>query len=224
MSLRRTSLACLLAMLATPSFATEVDGVIEAARASIAARLGGTAPEGLSVTGRPAAPPAGATLRVLPVAGRFPRERFAVDVAYLVNGRAVGRGTVAFALSLASEGWVYGEEGRAHEDAALLSLVRGPIDAAHAAPVEPATVAGMRLRRAVRRGQALSLSDFESVPDVDNRQAVRLRAAFGDITLESAGMALRSGNKGEIVTVQVPGASEPVKATVIDRGVAELVQ
>lgn len=220
----RFALGCLLAMLSTVSSATEVDAVVEAARASVEARLAGAPGAALTVTSRPAAPPQDATLRVLPVAGRFPRERFAVDVVYLSHGRSVGRGTVSFSLSMSREGWVYGEEGHPHEDAALLALVPGPVDAAHAVPVEPAAVTGMRLKRSVRRGQPLSLADFEAVPDVDNRQAVRLRAVFGEITLESAGTALRSGNKGEVVTVQVPGANEPVKATVIDRGVAELVQ
>jgi flagella basal body P-ring formation protein FlgA len=220
----RFVLGCLLAMLATAAFATDVDGVVDAARAAVVARLGEGQPAALTVIGRPAAPPGDTSLKVLPVAGRFPRERFAVDVLYVRQGKAVGRGTVGFALSLAGEGWVYAEDGRPHEDAALLRLVRGQVDAAHRVPVDPAAVEGMRLKRNVRSGQALSLADFETVPDVDNRQAVRLRAAFGGITLESAGMALRSGNKGEIVTVQVPGATEPVKATVIDRGVAELVQ
>lgn len=205
--------------------------MVDAARSAVEARLGkGYAATSLEVTGRPSdALPAiddGAHLSVSPIQGRFPRERFSVDVAMLRGARTVAHGTVGFALHATAQALVYGQDASRGSQAEMLDLRQGDVDVAHArsAPVVGAeALAGMRLKRPVREGQIVSSDDFETLPDVDMRQPIRLRAAFGDIVVESPGLALRSGNRGDTVTVQVQGATAPVKATVVDRGVAELV-
>jgi flagella basal body P-ring formation protein FlgA len=229
-------LSLLLALWPLAAMANDVpstaDAIVTAARASIEARLGAMADEAsLEVTGRPAGPwaamDARTVFRAVPVVGRFPRERFTVDVALVRAGVVVGKATVVFALRLPSQAWVYGHDGHTHDDVDALALERRTVDAAGARSgfvTDPASLDGLRLKRSVRQGQPVSMADFERVPDVDNRQAVRLRASFGDIVLESAGTALRAGNRGDVVTVQIAGGTTPVKATVIERGVAELVQ
>jgi flagella basal body P-ring formation protein FlgA len=200
--------------------------IVASARASVEAALGSrySAMDLVETTRPVAAAPEDVTLRAMPVVGRFPRQRFTVDVQFVRRGRVVGKATVGFALHVAGEGWVYTRDAHDHDDVASLAIERGAVDVARAAPASPDDLIGMRLRRNVRAGQPVSLSDFERVPDVDNRQTVRLRAAFGEIMVESAGLALRAGNRGDVVTVQVEGATAPVKATVVERGVAELVQ
>lgn len=200
--------------------------IVASARASVEAALGSrySAVDLVETTRPAAAAPEDVTLHAMPVVGRFPRQRFTVDVQFVRRGLVVGKATVGFALHVANEGWVYARDARDHEDVASLAIERGAVDAARVAPASPDDLTGMRLRRNVHAGQAVSLADFERVPDVDNRQTIRLRAAFGEITVESAGLALRAGNRGDVVTVQIDGASAPVKATVVDRGVAELVQ
>lgn len=204
----------------------DTDAIVAAARASVEAALGSRyASVELVETGRPVTDvPAGVALHALPVAGRFPRQRFTVDVQFLRGGRVVGKASVGFALRAGSEGWVYARDAHDHEGASALALEPRQVDAAAGAPVSPGDLTGLRLRHNVRAGQAVKLADFERVPDVDNRQPVKLRAAFGEIIVESMGLALRSGNRGDVVTVQVDGATAPVKATVIDHGVAELVR
>lgn len=208
------------------SASTPADAVVASARASVESSLGSRyASVDLVTTGRPASgAPEGSTLRALPVAGRFPRERFTVDVQFLHGERIVGHASVGFALHASSEGWVYAKDARSHEAVASVAMERHTVDVAHGIGATPDDLTGMRLRHGVRAGQPVALADFEQVPDVDNREPVRLRAAFGDITVESAGLALRAGNRGDVVTVQVDGATAPVRATVVDRGVAELVR
>lgn len=205
---------------------TTTDAVVEAARTSVEASLGQRYGQiDLAVTGRPTAvPKADVVLRAMPVVGRFPRERFTVDVDLLRDGRVVGKATVGFALYASTEGWVYGADAHDHDLAAAVTMQRQTVDVAHGEGVTPEQVEGLRLKHNVRAGQVVALTDFERVPDIDNRQPIRLRAAFGDITVERAGMAMRAGNRGDVVTVQVDGATAPVKATVTDRGEAELVQ
>lgn len=225
---RRTHYGWLALALAFPAVATSAtpEAIVAAARTSVEASLGSRyATVELVETGKPSTgAPDDVTLHAMPVVGRFPRERFTVDVQFQRLGHVVGKATVGFALHARSEGWVYARDAHDHEEAAALAMERREVDAARGASVSPDDVAGMRLRRNVRAGQAVSAADFERVPDVDNRQAVTLRAAFGEITVESAGIALRAGSRGDVVTVQIDGATAPVKATVVDRGVAELVQ
>jgi flagella basal body P-ring formation protein FlgA len=206
--------------------AADTDAIVAAARASVEAALGGRyASVELTEAGRPAVgAPDGTILRAMPVAGRFPRERFTVDVQFLRGGRVVGKASVGFALHAGVDGWVYARDAHGHEDAGSVAMERRTVDAARGTPVSPDELSGMRLRRNVRAGQTVAMTDFERIPDVDNRQPVQLRAAFGEITVESAGLALRAGTRGDVVTVQVDGATAPVKATVVDRGVAELVR
>lgn len=221
-----------MSLLALP-FATaasaapaSTDAVVDVARASVEAALGQRYGQvDLEVTGRPSAiPGSDVALRAMPVVGRFPRERFTVDVDLLRSGRVVGKATVGFALHANTEGWVYSKDAHDHDLVAAVAMERQTVDVAHGEGVTPDQLEGLRLKRNVRAGKIVALADFERVPDIDNRQPVRLLAAFGDITVESAGMAMRAGNRGDVVTVQVDGATAPVKATVTDRGVAELVQ
>jgi flagella basal body P-ring formation protein FlgA len=202
------------------------DAVVDAARASVETALGQRYGQvDLQVTGRPSVHPAAdVVLRAMPVVGRFPRERFTVDVNLLRNGRVVGKGTVGFALHASTEGWVYSKDAHEHDPVTGVVMERETVDAAQGEGITPDQLDGLRLKRNVRAGKIVALADFERVPDIDNRQPVRLMAAFGDITVERAGMAMRAGNRGDVVTVQVDGATAPVKATVTDRGVAELVQ
>lgn len=226
MMARSFLLLCSLSVAGAAAASSRGDDVVSTARRSVETALAayGTS-VALAVTGRPSASvPGDVSLRALPVVGRFPRERFTVDVQQVRHGRVIGVSTVSFALHVRAEGWVYARDAQSHEEAASIAMERRPVDVARAATITPEATAGMRLKRSVRAGQPIVMADFERVPDVDNRQPVRLRAAFGEITVESAGTALRAGNRGDVVTVQVAGATRPVKATVVDRGVAELVQ
>lgn len=209
----------------------DADAVVAAAQAAVHARMGG-AQDGaqLSLTGRPHAlhlPKGERRYVARNVEGQWPRRRFTVAVDVFVEGHLARSVPVAFALSEEGSVLVYQAELHAHASVEGTALTPGHGDIAKlhgAALTDAAQVAGMRLRHGVRAGDAAVLEDFEAVPDVDSRQRVRVLASYGAIHLESGGLALRSGNKGDQVTVQVDGGDRPVLAIVTDKGVAEVVQ
>lgn len=206
------------------------DGAVAAARAAVEQRLGHAYQRvELNATTRPEHLSAGKGVlefRVLPIAGRWPRSRFTAMVEVRSGGRVLRTVSVGFALSALGPAWVYRDDFAERLPADQLPLEERDVDVAlSVAPPLPSPDAlqGKRLRRPVRAGQVASIEDFEDVPDVDNRQQVRLTASYGGITVERAGVAMRAANKGEMVLVQVAGTSEPVKAMVTDRGVAQVV-
>ncbi|GAA0706215.1 flagellar basal body P-ring formation protein FlgA [Dyella marensis] len=232
MSLRLATLLALACLAPAAACAGDAaaDGAVAAARAAVEQRLGhGYEHLQLDVTTRPEHLPAakGALeFRALPIAGRWPRARFTAMVEVRSGGRVLRTVPVGFALSATGQAWVYRDDVVERLPADQLQLEERNVDVAlgSSAPLaSPDALKGKRLRHPVRAGQVASIEDFEDVPDVDNRQQVRLMASYGGITVERAGVAMRAANKGETVPVQVAGTSEPVKATVTDRGVAQVV-
>ncbi|WP_266157655.1 flagellar basal body P-ring formation chaperone FlgA [Dyella silvatica] len=213
---------------ATPS--SDADAIVAAAQSSVEQRLGsGYSRVELIVTGRPERVSHGSEhveYRATPVTGHWPRARFRVMVEVRVKGRLQQTVPVGFALAAYAPAWVYRENvsDRAIAEDLSLSQQTADVAASAAEPVaSPELLKGMRLRRVVRAGQVVTKADFEPVPDIDNRQRVKLLAAFGAITVESVGVAMQAGNKGDVVPIQVAGNSQPVKATITDRGVAQVV-
>jgi len=232
MSLRCATFLALACLAPVAAYAGDAvaDGAVAAARAAVEQRLGnGYQHVELEVTTRPEHLPAGkgaTEFRVLPIAGRWPRARFTAMVEVRGGGRVLRTVPVGFALSATGRALIYRDDLAERLPAEQLQLEERSVDVALAAAAplpSPGALKGKRLRRPVRAGQVASIEDFEDVPDIDNRQQVRLTASYGGITVERAGIAMRAANKGEVVPVQVTGTSEPVKAMVTDRGVAQVV-
>ena len=201
--------------------------LVEAARAGVLAQLGSPAASVTlqAVSSSRGGPADGHTsYHVRPVDGDFPRARFTVMVDVLRDGRKVGTVPVGFVLSESGPGLVYRHAEHAGVATALLDTDTGVVDAARALGSlhDLSAQSGMRLRHSVRAGAPVLASDFETVPDVDNRSTVRLQATFGAITVESPATAMRSGNRGDKVPVMVSGASGPVTALVVDKGVTRI--
>jgi flagella basal body P-ring formation protein FlgA len=223
--------ALIVALCAAPVWcaANDADGAVSTAEASVRARLGDTAGAHATVVGRPkslALPKGEVTFVARPVEGNWPRRRFVVTVDAMVGGRAVRAIPVSFELTTSTAALVYGADLRAHAVVDDSTVKASDADTArvHGSPVVDASVlAGMRLRHSVHAGDVAVMEDFERIPDIDIRQRVRVIASQGAIRLESGGLALASGNRGDIVSVRVDGGDQPVRATVIDRGVTQVV-
>jgi len=221
-----TLLVLLVPLMAGADEATN-SPLVEAARAGVFAQLGSSA---ASVTlqavtsSRRGPADAHTSYHARRVDGHFPRARFTVMVDVLRDGRNVGTVPVGFALSASGPGLVYRHAEHAGIATGLLDTDTGVVDAARAlgALHDLSAQSGMRLRHSVRVGAPVLASDFEPIPDVDNRSTVRLQATFGAITIESPATAMRSGNRGDKVPVMVSGANGPVTALVIDKGVTRI--
>lgn len=207
---------------------TSPSPIVAAAREAVLTRLGSAAAASTLeavAAGRTGHGDARATYKARPIEGPFPRARFTVMVdVYGRAGRLVGSHPVGFALSETGVSLVYRHAEHAGVDAMLVDADTGDVDLARApdALANLSEAGGKRLRHAVRAGAPVLASDFEPVPDVDVRSVVRLEASYGAITVESPAVAMRAGNRGDKVPVMVHGASGPVTALVVDKGVARI--
>lgn len=157
--------------------------------------------------------------------GAWLRSRVGVPVQV----KAGDRRTVAmvwFAVSAPAPGQVYADGFARGAAAETLSWRPAQVDLAKwqgaAVTVDPASLSGQRLRRAVRAGDAVLASDFEPVPAVSARQTVDVLATRGAVTLSVRGRALNDGDAGQLISVLPANATSPIRARVVSSGVVSL--
>ncbi len=157
------------------------------------------------------------TLEVGAIAGRWPRARAGVPVRVSVDGRVVRTVTAWVALGDLRSVLTYAEPASAKTPVDALRLVAGDVDmiccdGAVAASVD--TLAGTRVRRQVRAGEPVLLSDFEPLPDVAERQQVGIEVVRGPVRLTTVGTALADGRIGQVIAVRPDASERTVKARV----------
>lgn len=146
------------------------------------------------------------------IAGRWPRARAGVPVKLMVDGRVVRVLTAWIELTDMRSVLTYAETATAKSQVESLHLVAGAVDmtcCAGASAPDAASLEGQRVRRAVRAGEPVMLSDFEPMPDVAERQQVAIEVVRGPVRLTTIGTALADGRIGQIIAVR-PDASEQV--------------
>jgi flagella basal body P-ring formation protein FlgA len=87
---------------------------------------------------------------------------------------------------------------------------------------EGITLEGMRLRRFLRRGEALRTDDLEAVPPVVKGEPVVIRVVAGGVVVTCAGTAQRDGAMGEMVEVLSGYDGSRLRARVVGAGVVEI--
>ncbi len=203
--------------------------LVEAARQALPA-----AGPGLTVTTRVLGVPPDTTvpdgavrLQAHPVVGRWPRARVAVPVAVLVDGKPARSETIWFAVQALCPAWVYAQDAPAGTEMGKLKVHKASVDIASAdgRPVDAlAALTGARLKRGVHAGWPLLEGDFEPIPDVDRQSQVIVHVRYGPIRMETLGLALDTGDVGDVVSVLVEGAASPVLAKVAGKGVVDVAR
>jgi flagella basal body P-ring formation protein FlgA len=216
------------AQAATPGLQTvAARRLVEAARAMLPA----TAPDVkviARVIGHPgdATVPAGSiVLKARAPQGRWPRARVAIPVSILLHGEVVQTDTVWFAIQALRDAWVYSKNEPTGTAASKLKPREIPVDVASAggSVVQSlTTLANERLVRGVHAGWPLLRGDFEPIPVVDAQSRVVVYLRQGPIHLEVRAVALNAGNVGDTVSVLVNGATAPVQAKVMAKGVVDV--
>jgi len=221
------------ALLASPRALQRVDAsrLIAAARGQVDEKLGAERDSAqVAVVGKPedVMVPAGAvSLQLHPLQGRWPRARVGVPVDICVDGRVVRSAAVWFALDVHRQVLGYAADAAAGTSGVALKLV--PVDADVVLVqgdlvADPHELDHMRLRHPVMAGSVAVREDFERIPDVDLRERVQVKVAFGSIHMQAKGTATTRGNVNDVVSVLVDEAEAPVHARVIGKGVVEVVQ
>ena len=162
--------------------------------------------------------PAGrVTLEVGAIAGRWPRARAGVPVRLAIDGRTVRTVTAWVELGDLRNVLTYASPASAKAPADSLRLAAGDVDmlcCEGAAVPSVDTLAGMRVRRAVRAGEPVLLSDFEPMPDVVERQQIGIEVVRGPVRLSTVGTALADGRIGQVIAVRPDASEHTVKARV----------
>ena len=217
--------------LAAPTLQTITSArVVDAARTVLDACLGNDAATAqVSVVGKPddiLVLPGSITVHARRPEGHWPRSRVGMPVDISVNGSVVRSATVWFAVSVHHDVLSYTEDAPLGQVAAAMKFASHEVDIAAMqgdVVADPRELIGMRLRHAVVAGVPVLREDFEHVPDVDRQQRVDVIAIQGVITLQAKGTAIGRGNAGDIISVQVDGAEDPVRARVTDKGAVQVV-
>lgn len=152
------------------------------------------------------------------------RSRIGVPLQVNAGGRQASA-TVWLAVSAPVQGEVYTDGFVRGEPAVALRYQAGQVDLARTQgkkTVIPASMPGMRLRRAVRAGDPVLASDFEPVPMVSAQQTVNVQATRGAVNVSVPGRALGDGDAGQMISVLPSNATRPVRARIVSPGVVTL--
>lgn len=156
--------------------------------------------------------------------GPWLRSRVGVPVQVRVGSRQT-TATVWFAVTAPVRGELYADGFGRGEPAEKLVYRTGLMDLARQQgqrTADSASLAGMRLRRAVREGDPVLVSDFEPVPMISARQTVRVLATRGAVRLSVPAQALADGDAGQTIPVLPASATSPIRARVVSPEVVTL--
>lgn len=222
-------LSTLVAVLATGAAAPAVapvqqvsaDAIARTVEAELRARLqaAGRTQASVKVSGRidDQTVPAGALSTVVgTIAGRWPRARVGVPVQLRVDGAVARSLTVWVESQDLRDVPTYSADYPARRASEGIALATTQVDmncCAGNALESIDAVQSLRLKRSVRAGQPAMAADFESIPDVQARQPVRIDVARGAVRLSVSGVALRDGRIGE----RIPVRADDGERTVVSR-------
>lgn len=222
-------LSTLAAVLATGAAAPAVapvqqvsaDAIARTVEAELRARLqaAGRSQASVKVSGRidDQSVPAGALSTVVGnIAGRWPRARVGVPVQLRVDGAVARSLTVWVESQDLRDVPTYRADYPARRAGEGIALATTQVDmncCAGNALESIDAVQSLRLKRSVRAGQPAMAADFESIPDVQARQPVRIDVARGAVRLSVPGVALRDGRIGE----RIPVRADDGERTVVSR-------
>lgn len=154
-------------------------------------------------------------------AGRFPRARMAIPVQIYVSGHLIRTLNVWAEFSDPQNVWVYTADHPQRTAGQLVRIEQRSVDATCCAGVfldQATSLQNMRLRRPVRAGQPVMLSDLESRPEVESRAPVAVSVRQGNVELALNGVALMDGRVGERISVRTGMSNQAVYGTVVAAG------
>lgn len=210
------------AVAAQPPQTVAADRIADAARTALVERLRTTHPaaavELLTRVGDQRVPAGRSSLRVLDVAGPWPRPRVPVGVQLLVDGRPVRTVNAWFAIRDPRQVPVYAEAYAAGTPAERVRTASATVDMACCVGPQWDGAAGgdvARLSHRVAAGAPAMAADFELRPEVAVRERVAIEVVHGPVRLHGWGTALKDGRIGEKVPVRSDASQQIVDARVV---------
>ena len=88
----------------------------------------------------------------------------------------------------------------------------------------PNEVVGLKARRAIARGEALTSAVLMMPPVVRSGEEVTVKVAIGSVEVTGVAVASGSGQAGDVIRVTQPRSRRLVKARIVGPGVVEVIE
>ena len=164
-------------------------------------------------------------LRAGEIRGEWPRRRVGVPVQVWQNGVMLHSRMVWFSVRWWKEALAYARPATSGDPASAESVHRIRMDVTGIESLPGNDVSwmeGMRFRRAVRVGQPVLKSDFESVPVVGRDQEVQVSVQIGLVHLVTKGLASQEGAMDEVIDVRPEGSQRSVRARIVAKNEVQI--
>lgn len=155
------------------------------------------------------------------VPGRWPRAHAIVPVKVVVEGHAPRTVPVGISASDVRTVMSYAADFGAGTDAARLRTRQARVDMTCCdgeVAMDVHALQSRRLRRAVRAGQPVLLSDLEARPLVAAQQKVAVAVERGPVRIVTTGIALADGAVGDRIPVRTAESRQVVRARIVEQG------
>lgn len=158
-------------------------------------------------------------LHLKPLSQKEPLGLFTVIATITRDGRTLESGQVSLRIHKFAEVLVAQESLRRHDEPmeTQFSLQRMDITSLLEQPVTAfESVTGLRMRRNLAKGQILTTSAIEPVPDIEVGREVSIQCSNGLFSISTPGTAQQSGMAGELIRVKNRASGKIIQATIVD--------
>lgn len=165
------------------------------------------------------------SITVRPLTRKLPRGIFPMLIDIYLDGKSVRHGQAAAFVAVFDSVLVVdsrSSKGTLAVDLPLQLQFKEITNLADAYITNIAELDDTRLRRNLQRGDMLTRSALERIPDVEFGQEVRIEYSGGGLTLSAAGYALQKGIVGETVRVRNLSSKRIIKAVVAGPGLVRI--
>jgi flagella basal body P-ring formation protein FlgA len=104
-------------------------------------------------------------------------------------------------------------------------IVNGPLPAMALRRVpDPGEIVGLKARRAIARGEALTSAVLMTPPAVRSGDEVTVKVSIGAVEVTGVGVASGSGQAGDVIRIMQPRSRQLLKARIVGPGMVEIAE
>jgi flagella basal body P-ring formation protein FlgA len=158
-------------------------------------------------------------LTLRPLSQKEPIGLFTVIATITRDGRQIESGQVSLRIRKFADVLVTTDNLRRHDAPApnKFTLQRTDITSLQEQPVTAfEEIASLRMRRNLAKGQILTTSAVEPVPDIEVGREVAIQCSNGLFTVTTTGTAQQSGSAGDLIRVKNRASGKTIQARILD--------
>lgn len=158
-------------------------------------------------------------LTLRPLSQKEPLGLFSVVATITRDGQQIESGQVSLRIRKFADVLVTTDNLRRHDEPTedKLTLQRMDITSLQEQPVTAfEEIASLRMRRNLAKGQILTTSAVEPVPDIEVGREVTIQCSNGLFTVTTSGTAQQSGSAGDLIRVKNHASGKTIQARILD--------